>query len=45
MIPFKVVPLGSHTPPETFPLPVAVLKVSALSWPVTTFWLLSTVPK
>ena len=28
IIPFKVVPLGSHTPPETLlPLPVAVLEV------------------
>ena len=28
IIPFKVVHLGSHTPPETlFPLPVAVLEV------------------
>ena len=28
IIPFKVAPLGSHTPPETLlPLPVAVLKV------------------
>jgi hypothetical protein len=28
IIPFKVVPLGSHTQPETlFPLPVAVLEV------------------
>jgi hypothetical protein len=26
IIPFKVVPLGSHTQPETFPLPVAVLE-------------------
>jgi hypothetical protein len=27
VIPIKVVPLGSHTPPETlFPLPVAVLE-------------------
>ena len=28
IIPFKIVPLGSHTPPETLlPLPVAVLEV------------------
>ena len=28
IVPFKVVPLGSHTPPETLlPLPVAVLQV------------------
>ena len=28
IIPFKVVPLGSHTPPETLlPLPVAVLEI------------------
>jgi hypothetical protein len=28
LIPFKVVPFGSHTPPETLlPLPVAVLEV------------------
>jgi hypothetical protein len=25
-IPFNVVPLGSHTPPDLFPLPVAVLE-------------------
>jgi hypothetical protein len=30
VIPFKIVPLGSYTPMETFPLLVAVLEV--LNW-------------
>ena len=34
IIPFKVVPLGSHTPPETLlPLPVAVLEVFMWKYP------------
>jgi len=49
IIPLKVVPLGSHTPPETLlPLPVAELEVfmwKCLQLVCHDLWMLSTVKK